>query len=68
MISADAIEAIRSGRRGVHVSWRGHVYEARGVRAIGVEHFIETVRLNGDAGPTVRAREATALERTYEEA
>lgn len=66
-MQAEAIEAVRAGVHGVHVSFRGMPYEATGLRAIGADLYVETQRLNGERGPTPRAAEVAALVRTYEE-
>ena len=69
-MDAGAVEAVRRGRRGVHVVYADgrseRVYEA--VRLV-VEAGVECVRLrhlNGELGPLVPARQLRALERSYE--
>lgn len=66
MIEQGALDAIRAGRPGVHLSYRGRVYEATDLRAIGDALYVGVRHLNGEDGGIVPARSALALERTYE--
>lgn len=70
MISADALEAIKAGVRGVHVVFCGsQPYEATGVFQCGGEPWVTTQHLDGSEGPRFRAAgEAIALWRLYEQA
>ena len=68
MIDPDAIDAIRAGRPGVHLSWMGRVLEATGVVFEHGDLCVKTKHLNGEEGPTLYALgSVVALERTYEE-
>lgn len=63
----EAVRAISSGARGVHITGNdGKVHEAIGIKPVGTTLFVETRCLNGEDGPTLLAAHCWALERDYE--